>query len=375
MNGNLPRGLLSRDGNPVQTSARLPSLRGDPLRARTDASPPVIPSRLLNHLHLSSGSKSKTRGGAQKRQFKPTVPVSKDSSQPCIESVATSPAKKTRKQDPSPRQPRKTQSNRDKRYVQLESSVFTGSAPGSLSVKKNTSYTRGSSGSSSSVTKVKTTLTSSSPVKRDKYLLDDFVVESSEEEEESGDEDKKRSRRFKAKPIGWDTLFSRNKQQEKKKIKTEEKPNCLPSVSSLLKEGSKILVQLPPQLVPRLEDNEETSKLALQAIEEKNGFLGKLRVYESGRVELVCQEEEGNNSMEEDSLYELTRSEEVVTMITVKHEDGTETLVPVLPQMPSTCSRQEVVSFDLTEKEAVSLGDLDPQYKLVLVPQINLETL
>ena len=389
---SLPRGLLSRDGSPVKTNARLPSLRGDSLSTRSlvSSSPSSSSSRLMNHLNLpsASSSKNKTRGGAQKRQFKPTVPtltdvvknsqglVSPSSSSP-QESLSTTPAKKIKKNegrqtrsnanDKSRGQQQRNNNKDDKRFVQLESSVFTGYASSAqTSFKRTTSPGQASSYSSSSKTTNKSKSTIIRKKKTEDYMRDDFVVDSSEGSESDG-EDRKRSRRFKAKPIGWDTLFEGN--EEVKDVKpVSPDSNCL--TSSLLREGKLLLIQLPDQLIPRMtnEKDDATNKLTLEAIQAKNGFLGKLRVYESGAVEFVCEEDQ-------EQRFHLIRSEEeMVNLISIKQEDGTEIKVPVSSQTTSSLvrHRQEIISLDFTEEEeAVCVGRVDHLEKLILIPQID----
>ena len=389
---SLPRGLLSRDGSPVKTNARLPSLRGDSLSTRSlvSSSPSLASassSRLMNHLNLpsSSSSKNKTRGGAQKRQFKPTVPTSTDvvknsqglSSSSSQELLPTTPTKKSKKNegrqtrsnanDKFRGQQQRNNNKDDKKFVQLESSVFTGYATSSqTSFKRTISPGQASSYSSSSKTTNKSKATTLRKKKTEDYMRDDFVVDSSEGSESDG-EDRKRSRRFKVKPIGWDTLFEGN--EEVKDVKpVSSDSECL--TSALLREGKLLLIQLPDQLIPRMtneKDDDATNKLTLEAIQEKNGFLGRLRVYESGAVDFVYEEDQEQG-------FDLIRSEEdILNLISIKQEDGTEIKVPVASQTTSSFvrHRQEIISLDFSEEEAVSMGRVDHLEKLILIPQID----
>lgn len=367
-----------------------------PSSSTSGTSTPTAPSRLMNHLNLgSSQAKGKTRGGAQKRTFKPTVPVGKplhSQSTPDKPEDPTPPSKKTKKSEPNNKKEsgknvnsRPNYRREEKKFVQLESAVFTGITPGqgSLSFRRSTGTSNGlgfsakSSSLSSSVSKVKTQ-TCQDKTTKEGYLRDDFVVDSSEDED--SDYERKRSRRFKVKPIGWNTLFEN---EDKKKAVSDEKPEQPSSAdaASMLTEGRALLIQLPDKLIPRLNGDEEdsTKKLTLEAIGNRNGFLGTLKVYESGRLEFF-HDDDGDVKpstssavvVEDDSVYEVIRSEEVVTSVIIKQEDGSEVVVPVGSQAPQFIprNRQEVIALDLNEREAVSVGKVNLAEKLIVLPKI-----
>jgi VCBS repeat-containing protein len=224
---------------------------------------------------------------------------------------------------------------------------------------------------------VKAAISSPSKITKHGYLRDDFVVDSSEGEDSDGE--RKRSRRFKVKPIGWDTLFETNDDKVKSDAQSEKPNSPKIGAASLLKEGKPLLFQLPEQLIPRLTDHDdddeaETKKLALEAISNRNGFLGTLRVYDSGRVEFVHDDEVNTSSRDEDAAYELIRSEEVDGTITIKQEDGSTVVIPTAITTANSQyvprSRQEVVCLDLNQEEAISVGTVNLQEKLIMLPKI-----
>ena len=376
MNGQIPRGLVTREGTPVQPTARLPSLRGDPLAsiASSLTTPASLP--LINHLSIAAGkaaaagisnatSNNKTRGGATKRVFKPTIPSLQPERKTRAQSQAEKKEPERRKEPGSSPRGKAAANNHQKRgrvpieknYVQLESNVFTG-INAALSQPSGVKRSGGGSGSSSSATpaiiksEVKVTKADSKPLKN--LMKDDFIADSSDEEDSDGE------RKYSSvKPIGWDSLFFEDKDDKKVDSPGEPPPAAADvSASSALQDGRMLLIQLPEQMIPLTDDQLISS----------SGSIGKMRIYASGRVDFVDETVDENPEN-----FTCLRADDAVTTIAIKDENGTETLIDLKVDAPSsgTMQQQHVVFYDMEEREAVSCGLLNPVDKLVLMPDVQ----
>src|SRR5207249_2074660 len=128
---------------------------------------------------------------------------------------------------------------------------------------------------------------------------------------------------------------------------------------------------------------------------------GTIRVYESGRIDFTTSEgiEKPSKTVKRSSqqsssysqsnnfdaqLFSVIKAEENVSQkkneepsILVKNEDGSrrplaKNLSNVNPDMSLHClrNREEVVLLNLTEGEAVSLGEISASEKLIVIPQV-----
>jgi len=280
----LPRGLVNREGKAVNPTQRLPSLRGDM------SSPAAILTK------LSAGGKgtpiitpsTTTRGGAAKRVYRPTIPSRRTGPS------ATSPSKSDTNGD-SPKRGKQTKSPRgrgasqrgnardkgpNKNFVQLEASVFNGinAAPARPSAN-NYSSVYGSSRETVSRPDKPSTSKTAPAIKdpqsdqRDKTIIqdlykDDFIAYSDSDEDCATTGGKVSS----LKPRGWDNLTSASKDKKQDRQSTESTIELtgIPIDKWLDSDDKLVLMQIPDILLSR-----------------PQGLLGKLRLYKSGRVELI----------------------------------------------------------------------------------------
>lgn len=314
---------------------------------------------------LVASSKDKTRGGAAKRVFKPTIPslqpIRKTRSQ--SQSLGDKDEGAVRKRgSTSPRgkaaannrQQKRSREPIQKNYVQLESNVFTG-----ISASQQQSAVKRTSGASSSSSAKTNTINVESKVKKEdgkplkNLMRDDFITDTSEDEDSDGEQ-----KYSSMKPIGWDSLFFEEKEDKKSDSPPEPAATADVSPASVLQDGRMFLIQLPEQMIPLTDDQLITSA----------GAIGRMRIYASGRVEFV------DETMEESvETFTCLRSDDAVTTIAIKDENGTETLIDIRTDAPSSGTRKQehVVLYDSEEREAVSCGTLNPLDKLVLIPDMQ----
>ena len=195
-------------------------------------------------------------------------------------------------------------------------------------------------------------MTIKSEKKRLEHLLrDDFIADSdSDSEEETG------GRRYsRVKPLGWDSLFFEDPGSDKtrKKLDSPDASAADVSAASVLQDGKMFLMQLPEQLLPLTDDQ----------LLSTNGYIGRMRVYASGRVEFV-DDTSANNIQ----TYDCLRSEESMSTLAIKEEDGSQTLVEIRSKTEPSCNvcREHVLLME--DEEAVSCGLLQATERLVLIP-------
>lgn len=389
MSGQIPRGLMTRQGSPVKPSTRLPSLRRETIATASTLLPaPAAASSsttlpFVNRLSLPgskgqpvttiaplTGSPTKTRGGAVKRVFKPIIPSLRNGSSdekriPDVDPVSSK-DRQLRGQDNIRRSDsrkggtgvtlRNGQQTQDKRrnrppvnLVQLESSVFTGiTAAPTQSRGKRVSQSVSSGGNIVKSEKKPPC----DPKPLSDLMKDDFIATSSEEDDDSDDE--KRTKYSKTKPIGWDALYFDEK-EENPVVRRESPLNHSVGPGLLFTPDKMFLMQLPDTIVP---SNEEE-------LISSDGYIGKMRVYSSGRVEFVDETVKDNVS-----IYDCLPADANVTSIPVKEEDGSEKLMDLAIQIPASCMNctQHVIHLDTEEGEAISCGILNPVEKVILVP-------
>jgi len=427
MNGQIPRGLLTRDGTAVKPNSRLPSLMGDrttttPTKSSSPSSggvqngllsstPPLAipPSTSISSVSTQARLlasittiKNRTRGGAQKRVFKPNVAAAaaaaKTSSSTNASNEYNSPRKHSQSHKHEARETAKPYIKHEKKYLQSDSSVFSGITV-TKEVKSRGGYSSGSYGSTSSI-RIKDEV--KKKVDDDRV---DYIIDSSDEEG---------SPKIPAlEPFGFDFLYSVAKKRNKSKHEEEESMEVDDThdstIASLLEqEGKVIFFQLSDQLIPQMsslgdlnDSSQDVNRLTLDALAEKNGYLGTIRVYESGRIDFTTSEgiEPPSKTVRKSSqqsssysqsnnfdaqLFSVIKAEENVSQkkneepsILVKNEDGSrrpvaKNLTNLNPNMSLQClrNREEVVLLNFTEGEAVSLGEISASEKLIVIPQV-----
>lgn len=331
----LPRGLINREGTPVTPSQRLPSLR---TRSLANSAPAVM--------HNTTGQT--TRGGVAKRVFKPNIPARRPAASDTSESTANdshskSDAKRGRAGQ-SPRGGRGAHSDAGKRqlgknFVQLDAAVFSGidaasktrppSAAGvprapkeeKIAIKRDPSPSK-SSTRKNIITKGKAL---SSTIYRDDFIVDD---------DEDDEEDVQYSNKL---PRGWEHVTGKRTSAND----NSSTLNCTQSIAIdrwLDADDNLVLMQVPEFLVKRT-----------------SGSIGKLRVYNSGRIELF--DEEAGVS------YDIMRANNAVSEPAVKVEGRRKRHT-----VSSQGVRQELVV--MKENSLTCLGDITPADVLMSVPRI-----
>ena len=341
----LPRGLISREGTPVQKSQRLPSLRNRPSLTST----PSTPVSAINGPKTSDT----TRGGAAKRVFKPSIPSRRQPSDTAA-STSSSESKRGRDSNRTPRgrgrggvrgKPPPGKPN----YVQLEAAVFSGI---------NASVTNKSSvpSSGSSVVRVSNDRIKSEPSfstpQKSKLSLDSstekFEVGDDEDTstiyadsfiDDASDDERTSSNKL---PRGWENCQaeSRNRSSNSKSFVNES--SGIPTDKWLTADDNLVLIQVPEILTHR-----------------SSGVVGKLKVYKSGRVELVDNEA--------GLTFDVIRANNnPIAMLPVKQEIDRGKRVQQKPI--STENRQELVL--MKDNTLTCLGSLPSCDVLISVPRI-----
>ena len=328
----LPRGLITRRG-----TQRLPSLKSESQSSsKSFLSPNISTNSLANNT---------TKGGVLKRTFKPTIPIRRNVNGEDINESS----KRIRNSDSNTsrkgKQPKsRTKFNDSKSWVQTEGAVFKGESSPHLRSSRireeSVTSHRSSNGDhfgiksqkceeSSSRVKIESKAENKAKTIRrlyghnfvdddDEHLLDTHLVY----------------------PKGWQTVSSHRK--------------SLPSNSvplnpyNLLKTGTHeklLLMQIPETILKR-----------------SDGYIGKMRVYKSGRIEMI----DSDSDLKFDILFDRNSNFEQ----NVKQENDSKYSKPMTTSNLDDIT-QDVVTF--SGSDLCTLTTLDHKQVLMAVPSIPLD--
>lgn len=286
----LPRGLVNREGTAVRTNQRLPSLRGDPLSGSH-----AMLAKLANASNTSGGSMSMpnatgsgvnnttTRGGVAKRVYKPSIPTRRT---PGTSNTSNDGDSKRGHESRYPRG-RGGRGNKKERpqqnFLQLEAAVFNGiNASISKSSRGGSVAASSSNSSRETVTRVALPVstgggsggggvTSHAQAKTDintsaikNLYKDDFIGDSDSDDDDGS---------LQVKPKGWENVSHDIHHHNSKKARRSDEFTGIPIDKWLEADEKLFLMQVPDILVKR-----------------PKGLVGKLRIYKSGRFEIVDSE-------------------------------------------------------------------------------------
>ncbi|KAI1293719.1 hypothetical protein HDE_06330 [Halotydeus destructor] len=336
----LPRGLVSREGTPIRPSQRLPSFRS----AMSAPAPNTLLTTSLNPVQSAT-----TRGGVSKRVYKPTIPTRRTQNSETPTTSKDSENKRTRPDSKSPRgrggrnnvkSDRKPNNN----FVQLEAAVFNGI--GGPSTKLSHSSLDVARGGRQTIVKsdvksrveAKQVKVKSEPFEREdsklleKLYRDDFLDDSSDDEKDLS------SRK---KPKGWELVNCEkiNPSYRQKEISDLE---GIP-IDKWLDGNKPVMFQLPELFLT-----------------QREGIVGKLRVYKSGRVVMT----DTLSGIEFDVVRSNNSLDNGSPGVQIKSENEK----PSRKNQVNLPIRQDVIS--LSEDAIVSLGEIDNSDFLIGIPKL-----
>lgn len=392
---SLPRGLVTRSGLPVKPGQRIPSLRTteslNSSMSHSTSNSSTNNNAINGNRVITPGASSKTtRGGATRRIFKPTIPpkdapkepqASTSSNKKMNDKAHSSDSKRGTRNSSRGGHSNNRQNSKDKnKFIQTESSVFTGATGEIIRKEKKLNGSVDRSKATVLINKTAQDGQSVAPPRRrlDSLLQDKFIASSDDEDD---DDAKSRSEYFGVKPLGWDNLIH----------PTDEANNCKKTrdnddgdgrtcdlvgdlIQTRAKEGTcgrLILMQLSNELLS------ESSDRVLECISndiESNGqlnnpsqlgMIGRMRVHKSGKVTFVSTS---------GSVSEVNLTDEMKPLY-VKTEDGNRmALVGIRGQSNSNTQyslNQYAVHFDPINEQVVSLGTIETNEKLLVLPDIT----
>jgi len=337
----LTRGLIARRGAQNASTQRLPSLRSE-----SHSSQLLIPSNIsTNSLPVT------TKGGALKRTFKPTIPVRRNPNEDnSVNNEHNDNSNRSRRGKQLRTNTRNNRQFDSKKFVQLDAAVFNGANNPELrssrltdmpSNRKRSSLTNETRIKSESRTdnQLRNRSDDKSPTRHDskiklenkagiirKLYGDNFIDDDYEHDQDL------------VLPKGWESVSSH---------RVAKQSNTEPlNPYNLLKtdnEEKLLLMQIPDAFLKR-----------------SDGYVGKLRVYKSGRVQL----EDSDSGIKFDILFDKSLS----LAKNVKQENKPKEVNS--NQIESDIS-QDVVSFK--GNNLTVLGTLGHEEVLLAVPQIPLD--
>jgi hypothetical protein len=339
--GSLPRGLITRRGTQNLSTQRLPSLRSESHSSQ----------QLLSSNVTSNSLPITTKGGVLKRTFKPTIPVRRNASEDNTSPQMTDNSNnKKGKQSRSNSKMNNRGNNRgidQKKLVQMEAAVFNGansqelkssrlnessslrkrsSLPNESRVRAEVKTEREDKNSEKSSLRIepKIKLESKAALIR-KLYGDNFIDDDNESDEEL------------VLPKGWESVSTHR--DHKQSIVEPLNPYNLLNTQN---EDKFLLMQIPEAFLKRAD-----------------GYVGKIRVYKSGRVEL----EDSESGIKFDILFDNK-----INVNNVKQENK---LSKEINSNQSQDLSQDVVSFSGNDLKV--LGVLQHKEVLLAVPQIPLD--
>jgi hypothetical protein len=337
--GSLPRGLITRRGTQNLSTQRLPSLRSESQSSQ----------QLLSSNVTSNSLPITTKGGVLKRTFKPTIPVrrnaSEDNTSPQMTDNSSNNRRGKQSRSNSKVNNRGKQSDQ-KKLIQMEAAVFSGANNQELrSSRLNESSSLRNRSSLSNESRVraevktereeknseKSSLRIEPKIKLEskaalirKLYGDNFIDDDNESDEEL------------VLPKGWESV-STHRDHKQPTVEPLNPYNLLETQN----EDKFLLMQIPEAFLKRAD-----------------GYVGKIRVYKSGRVEL----EDIESGIKFDILFDNK-----LNVNNVKQENKSKEINPNQSQDFS----QDVVSFSGNDLKV--LGVLQHKEVLLAVPQIPLD--
>jgi hypothetical protein len=338
--GSLPRGLITRRGTQNLSIQRLPSLRSESQSSQ----------QLLSSNVTSNSLPITTKGGVLKRTFKPTIPVRRNASEDNASPQMTDNSSNNRKakQSRSHSKVNNRGKQSDQKLIQMEAAVFSGANNQELrssrlnessSLRNRSSLSNESrfraevkserednknSEKSSLRIEPKIKLESKAALIR-KLYGDNFIDEDNESDEEL------------VLPKGWESVSTHR--DHKQPIVEPLNPYNLLNTQN---EDKFLLMQIPEAFLKRAD-----------------GYVGKIRVYKSGRVEL----EDIESGIKFDILFDKK-----LNVNNVKQENKSSKEINANQSQDLS---QDVVSFSGNDLKV--LGVLQHREVLLAVPQIPLD--
>lgn len=319
----LPRGLITRRG-----TQRLPSLRSDSSHSSQSF---VSPNATTNSLSNT------TKGGVLKRTFKPTIPVRRS-----VNGEDTNDCSKRNRSTDNSNYDRKgkhpksrSKFNDSKNFIQTEGAVFKGESSPHLksSRVKEESTTRGRP-SLVGETRIKTESycekSSKSKVENKAKTIRKLYGDNFIDDEEDNDS-------HVVYPKGWQTVSSHRQSSSSCSVPL--------NAYNLLKTENKdklLLMQIPEMILKR-----------------SDGYVGKMRVYKSGRIEL--------HDTESDRKFDIVFDRNTNFEQNIKQENESKYSKPMTTNSFDDII-EDVVSF--SGSDLCALATLEHKQVLLAVPNI-----
>ncbi|XP_054166496.1 uncharacterized protein LOC128963968 [Oppia nitens] len=329
---NLPRGLVTRSGG----TKRLPALR------------PKAGESLPSVMQLN-GAADRTKNGTVKRVFKPTIPQRRQTTNTDDGQRQTNDNHSNHKYDHRVKREKPISKKRLTNLIQCDGAVFRGEETASVRIirpKGGESYARNQSTHESS-TRVKSEIKTEPRDELDERLgetkLDNKakVICKLYGDNFIDDTDDRFSNKDLIYPKGWHNVSTHRQSPQPSKSEPLNSYNLLKTNGS----HDKLLLM----------------QISEEFLKKGSGYVGKLRVYKSGRIELV----DSSSDMKFDILFD----QKSITDPNIKDE---KTDSKVGSKRTNNCFAEviteDIVSFD--GKELSTLTTLDHKQVLLAVPHM-----